>query len=302
MPNINLLRTCRCGGGGGAATSSITGTGFGSGNVGFTWSDNTDYTGEPDEADVPLGSLYAQNGNQWSNKFKVDKNIKIGSRSGSIKVLKNSTLDPVTVRTPKIYATWYQRFSCLLNDAAFFSTNNRSEKFCRFWDTSGDPHTWVSWTQMHFTVTNNDSVWADTRPAPANSWHRMEFVQDGLALECLMDGQSIHNTTFIDQEEGLDFYWAQVGYDVGTDYSLQDYYVWLAEMYRLPDQARLEVSDSATWSAGVITKYIQEVTSWTDTEIQFNLFTGDFSIGTAIYGHIIDANGSLISSHSLGDV
>lgn len=299
-------------GGGAGDIVSFSGTGFGTGNVGATWRDTTDYQ-LANGTEIPTDDKYRENGGTFHNAFAFDTAVKIGSRAGSLKGLRKCEIKPVkTATTPAVYVTWYQRFDCALNDDNYIDTNihafdAQSNKFVRIWNGDDtDTDTWVSWTNRHLTYPdtpasqNSAASYSSVLPT-ANQWTRMELVIDGTNIKAYMDGVLKHNITdFVKQDAASDFYTQIFGYDLNyTDHIVQDFHTWLAELYRLPSQARVEVSDSATWNSGQVTRYIQNVTEWTDTSIKFELFRGDFAAQTTLYAYSIDDAGN---ATSLGEV
>lgn len=305
---IGLNKSGTTGGGAGSGqTITFNGSGYGIGNAGFTWSDNTDYQ-LANGTEIPTGGNYRANGGTYHNPFNFDTAVKVGDRAGSLKGLRKCEISPAnSSKTTKLYATWMVRFDCALNDDAYIDTNVhafdvQSNKLIRVWDGSNtNTDTWISWTQRHLThpdtpSSQNSHAHYNSFLPTANQWSRMEIIVDGGEIEARVDGIVRHSLTDHVKQGSGDYYIEILGYDMNyTDHIQQDFHTYLAEMYWLPSEARVEVSDSATWNGGAITRYIQNVTTWTDSQIQFELFRGDFAEQTTLYAYAVQADGSAVS-------
>ncbi len=255
------------------------------------WKDELDYS-EP-AGQAPTGN-YADN-----RDVVLDDQVTLGNRPRSWKGTVKGKLDPLVNRTESMYATWWQQFSCDLEDPAFFTTNNRSDKFARVWDDSNGNGTRVSWTKMHLTYSDaNDTDWEGMNFVP-NTWTRMELWVTPTTIKALQDGVVAHDISDqVDQDLTKDLFWAQVGYDMSqTVHAIQSFNWWLSDLYQLDTPARVEISDSPTWNNGQIKRYVQDVISADATTIQANLNLSDLTGSTYVY--VVDENNNVMNENGV---
>ena len=84
----------------------------------------------------------------------------------------------------------------------------------------------------------------------------------------------------------------------GTVQKAPNYRIYYDDVYVDDTQARIEVCDSATWSSRTHCE-VQPPTTWSDSQIAYNLNYGTFSAGDTGYIFVIDTSGILHSGGAL---
>lgn len=161
-----------------------------------------------------------------------------------------------------IYVTW------LFRPSEDPHHSGGSNKFIRIWDESDGKHTRISWTPMHMTY-GGPSSWPDWR-GTVGQWNRMEIWVDANTgvIEARTNGVTVHHVRDFEKaatSKGLNI--KLIGFDpsVTAPYSEMEFLI--DGIYVSSTQARVVISDKATWTEARINAQTQLATDWSDTEI-----------------------------------
>lgn len=161
-----------------------------------------------------------------------------------------------------IYVTW------LFKPSEDPHHSRGSNKFIRVWDDSDGKHTRIAWTQMHLNYNAGPSWpnWSGT----VGQWNRMEFWVDSNAgvIEARTNGVTIHHVTDFQKKEtpkGLNV--KLIGFDPSVTAPYAEMTFLIDGLYVSSTQARVLISDKATWAEAQIHAQIQLATDWSDREI-----------------------------------
>lgn len=261
---------------------------------GVVWSDELQYSEPAGQAPT---SLYRNVGG-----LVLDNQVTLANRARSWRGSVKDHLSPqaTITKTPEIYCTWWQRFSCATNDPLFFNKlEARSDKYIRVWDDASGTGTRISWTQYHMTYgSGSQTSFNGGTNFAANTWSRMELHATPTNITAWKDGVIFHQKTDQIDQSVLDYYWAQTGYDMAVaGEAIQPFDWWLSDLYRLPDQSRVELSNSATWNSGQILKYVQSPSNWSSNSIDIKLNQAD--LGQDVYLYVLDATGVPVSANGV---
>ncbi|MDP3229156.1 MAG: fibronectin type III domain-containing protein [Acidovorax sp.] len=205
----------------------------------------------------------------------------------------------------KMYVSWWYKPS--ISPGA----EGASNKFVRFWDDGNGKGTRVSWTQMHLTCT----VPVDYEPEVswgtwwenggiAGKWNRHEVELD-LSVPRVrnwVNGVAGHNHPCVKHPAysekpialgliGFD----HGGYDNGggdKGYNYQTMKTSIDDIYISNSPARVELSDSPTWS-GAGQREVLPVKSWAPTKIELGQVRGVLKATTKLYVYVVAPNGSV---------
>jgi len=144
--------------------------------------------------------------------------------------------------------------------------------------------------------------------SPMGEWHRFDMYIDLTKP----DGQKIHNW-YVDGKKLSrvnEFYVSDAVIDgfnylswLGYQFTGDDIYTWFQYMddaYVDLTQARVEISEYATWSDTVQhQKEIQIPTTWSDTEITVSANLGQFAPGETAYVYVIDDSGLVSGGYEI---
>jgi len=150
--------------------------------------------------------------------------------------------------------------------------------------------------------------------SPMGTWHRFDMYVDLTKP----DGQKIHNW-YVDGKKIVrtnEFYNSDANLTSAGIIQGFDYLSWLMYQFAGDDtftwfqymddafadltQARVEISESATWDETVQTaKEIQIPTAWSDTEITVSTNLGQFESSDTLYAYVINDDGTVSSGYQI---
>lgn len=281
---------------------TLKGEAFGSGSLPILWdtTDNQPYSNKLSDKDVipTTDSLWSQNGSTWANPIVLNKTGDLRSKyrrsvySGVTKGFLGWPRVTDTKNQNTLYVSWWFKAE------GSISSETGSNKVIRVWDSPSGKNTRVSWTQHHLTADNETfsagSSWKNWGGVD-NKWNRLEIWLDSNnnILKAWTNGEAIHsydnfrksNTTDDSLTVGL------IGFDpnVGQNYSGLKFH--FSDIYASRSIARVELSNSPTWTTKNSIKEIQPPIAWSNSEIKVRLNPGTINPETA-YIYIVDSNGN----------
>lgn len=289
------------------ASLTISGLGFGNSGqaIPVLWDsvDNQDYlSGLPDKSEVPEGGGYTFdiNGSAWASKVLVDKSKGRGIREssyrgGSQKSYFKWSNELGSKNLRNVYISWW--FWAGADPAG----SGGSNKFIRVWDDHDGEHTRISWTQMHMTYVAKDlnpenKVSWNSWKGDVGQWNRFELwvSADSKIIKAWTNHKLVHNVNdFIKSPSSKGFDLDVFGFDpnVADDYA--GFRFNFGDIYISGSQARVEVSDTPTWSESGSHREIQIPVSWSDNKINVNLNLGALSNVNNLYLYVIDEKGNV---------
>ena len=136
----------------------------------------------------------------------------------------------------------------------------------------------------------------------AGEWHRMDIYAnlDLDVIEFYIDGKLYRSAEYLDNSPFANGIFTAFARESDVNQTM----IWYTDdMYIDLTPARVEVSDSPTWS---VEKYrhmeIQPQISWSDSEIKIKFNRGSFDITEPMYLYVINSNGQVNSKgYLLGD-
>ncbi|HEV7609484.1 MAG TPA: hypothetical protein VGO61_19255 [Steroidobacteraceae bacterium] len=148
------------------------------------------------------------------------------------------------------------------------------------------------------TCSGAATEWGTGPALTANQWHRIEVWADAsknqftvwvngtqawtksnwLNSSLMMNGHTLDYPNMLDSSS------RDASCPATGSYNYDDIYADFT-------QARVEISDAATWSASR-TKEIQIATAWSDSSISVRVNSGQFTAGRSAYLYVVDANGT----------
>ncbi|WP_148312696.1 hypothetical protein [Marinobacter similis] len=284
---------------------TISGSGFTSLNTDQVTYDHvsnqTEYSSLSSGSDVPVDNgPWTQDTNQWGNPVTIEK-------SGDLRTDKSAAIYYGEVKSylgyprslegagnQKLYASWW------------FKPNQRadsggSNKFARIWDRSDGEGTRISWTQMHMTYSGqsggSETSWGTTQPAE-NQWNKLEILVDSSKnkITAWLNGQvtqDVSNFRKASTSEGLSL--ALVGFDPSIANNYGNYAFRMTDIYVAPTPARVELSDSATWSPTSRREVLTPL-SWSDGTISVKLNYLSLDPSESLYVYVFDEDGNVTPS------
>ncbi|MEO9525142.1 hypothetical protein [Marinobacter alexandrii] len=285
-------------------TITISGSGFSSLNTDHILYDHVSNQEEYDNLSsgsvVPLDSgPWSQGTNKWGNPVTILRSGDLRTNNGSAVYYGEvkadlgwpRKLDGLSNR--KIYASWWFK----PNQKA---DNGGSNKFARIWDRSDGTGMRVSWTQMHMTYGpsgSSQTSWGTTQPN-ANEWNRLEINvdKDKNRITAWLNGQVAQNVgdlTEGNSSEGLSL--AQIGFDPSDSNLYKGYSFRMTDIYVAPTPARVELSDSATWSPTSQREVLTPI-SWSDGKVSVKLNYLSLDPSESLYVYVFDGDGNVTQS------
>jgi hypothetical protein len=280
----------------------ITGSGFGASNPMVFWDDSEstlkEHINSGANTDFPT-EKYGSNKTPYSKPMQFDRTK---SRAGLDAAptyagpgSKTYILEPKLQRTSdklkkQIYVAWWYKPS------KSPSESGGSNKFIRIWDEGNGKGTRISWTQMHFSCTDEENkvTWGKWE-GEVGKWHLHEIFVDfyNNQIQTWVDGKRIHNAdcgknpNFPDNK----LYVRLLGFDASLD-NYEDMVTNIDNIYIADSQARVEISSSPKWAEQMF-KEILPVVSWSDKKVVVRPVKGVVKTSSESYVYIVDEKGNV---------
>jgi hypothetical protein len=185
----------------------------------------------------------------------------------------------------KLFVSWWYK------PGASPSAEGGSNKFIRIWDEGNGNGTRISWTQMHFTCAES-TTWGSWN-GNVNQWnHHMinvdltaGIVKTWVNGKLLIDSKCLKTVKYPDNY----LYVGLIGFDHGSE-AYRTMETSIDDIYIATSPARVEVSESATWSE-TMKREVLPITSWNSTKIVVKKHIGAVIASNRTYLYIYDANG-----------
>ena len=198
----------------------------------------------------------------------------------------------------RMYVSWWYKPSIHPN------SQGASNKFIRLWDEGNGYGTRISWTQMHMTC----DVPAGYKPEVSwRSWggnvaqwnrHEIEASLDQPIVRTWVNGVAghVHPCVKDPKQSARPMYLYVLGFDHGGNAdgtnSYLDMVTEMADIYIANSPARVELSDSPTWSAAQ-RRELQPVRAWAPGRIDLKYVRGTLPKGAQLYAYVVNADGSV---------
>lgn len=171
-----------------------------------------------------------------------------------------------------------------------------SNKFIRIWDNSNGSGTRISWTHMHFTChgDRDHTKWGSWENAgQIGQWnhHAIYIDLNEQTAKAWVNGTLIINSECTKHPDYTDtpLYVGALGFDHGSE-GYRNMTTALDDIYIGSSQARVEISESPTWSS-VMVKEILPISSWSNSRIVTKLYEGVVKHSKNVYVYVIDEDG-----------
>lgn len=281
---------------------TISGSGFSSLNTAAVLYDHvsnqTEYKALSSGTAVPLDTgPWSQGTNQWGEPVAIVRSGDLRTTYGSavyygeVKSYLGYPRALEGINNQKLYASWWYKPNRRADSGG-------SNKFARVWDRSDGEGTRISWTQMHMTYSgnsgNSETSWGTTQPT-ANQWNRLEISVDASSnqIRAWLNGQRVQNVNDFKKastSEGLSV--ALIGFDPSIASNYDGYSFRMTDIYVSPTPARVELSNSATWSP-TSEREVLTPTSWEDGKITVNLNYLSLDPSESLYVYVFDDDGNV---------
>lgn len=185
----------------------------------------------------------------------------------------------------KLFVSWWYKPS------ASPSAEGGSNKFIRIWDEGNGKGTRISWTQMHFTCGDN-TTWGSWNGG-INQWnhHMINIDLTANNVKTWVNGKLLIDSKCsktINYPDNL-LYVGLIGFDHGSE-AYQTMETSIDDIYIATSPARVEISESATWSE-TMKREVLPITSWNSTKIVAKSHKGVVLTSNHAYLYVYDANG-----------
>lgn len=277
----------------------ISGSGFGAENPMLFWDDvksSFEETGAllGQVVDASENSKWKVNGNQWgtplthsdliSNQIGRKEVVYYGEGHKNFLGKPNHPV-PDSLKN-EMYVSWWYRPSQHPN------AEGAHNKFIRIWDETNGKGTRISWTQVQLGAGACETKWG-TWDGKVGEWnhHAIHVDLANKEVKTWINGKLKH-TSRCEKDPGFKdnpLYVQLLGFDHGMrDY--QSMTTAFKDIYIGTTPARVEISNSATWSETMV-KEILPIKRWSHSEIVAMPHDGAIKLSNEAYIYVVGADG-----------
>ena len=274
----------------------INGANFGDTNPMLFWDDVQSHIHNPSQIDTaaPSGAFatWGENGTPWNTPMDYKQRV---TRSGETSVVYAGSPSKKHIGSPAhrtvagqedhLYVSWWYKPS--QNPGAETGSN----KFIRIWNDPGGHGLRISWTHMHLDC--SESVDWGAWNGNVGEWNHHEITVNlvSYSIETRVNGVLTHHHTCVKEAEfsHLPLKVVVLGFDHGES-NYQSMATELDDIYIGSNAARVELSNSATWSPSML-KEVLPIQSWRNDRIITGTVNGIVAPTSPMYLYVVDATG-----------